>query len=56
MLFSHLRMGLPGGLFQISRPKPWHAHLLSPIPVTCNASLFILDWVTRIIFGEEYGS
>ena len=57
ILSSHLRLGLPRGLFsQVSPPKPC-VHLLSPpTRATCSAPLILLDFITRILFGEEYRS
>ena len=50
ILFSHLRLGLPSGLF----PPGFHTNtlytpLLSPIRVTCSAHLILLDFITRIM-------
>ena len=54
MLSSHLRLGLPIGLF------PWRfpaetlcTSLLSPIRATCPTHLIVLDFITRTILGEE---
>jgi hypothetical protein len=55
ILFTHLRLGLPSGLF----PSGFHtnilyAFLLSPIRTTCSAHLIVLDLIILIILGEEY--
>ena len=46
ILSSHLRLGLPNGLF----PSGF------PIRATCPAHLILLDFITRAIFGEQYRS
>jgi hypothetical protein len=55
LLPSHLRLGLPSGLF------PSGIHIkpcmhLSPIRSTWAARFIILDFITPIIFDEEYRS
>ena len=56
MLSSHLRLGLPGGLFPSDLPtKTLYALLLSLVRVTCPAHLIPLDLITRTI-GEQYRS
>ena len=51
ILSSHLRLGLPSGLF----PSSFIASpLLSPIRATCPAHLILLGFITRTILGEEY--
>jgi len=56
ILSSYLRLGLPSGLFSLCFPtKTLYAPLLFPIRATCPNHL-ILDFITRIVFGEEYRS
>jgi len=57
ILSSHLRRGLPSGLFPSCFPsKSLHTPLLSPICATWPAHLMLLDLMIRIIFDEEYRS
>ena len=57
ILSTHLRLGLPIGLFPSGYPtKILYTPLSLPISATCPAHLILLDFITRTILGEEYKS
>ena len=57
ILFTHLRLGLPSGLFPPGFPtKTPYTPLSSPIRATCPVYLILLDFITRIILVEQYKS
>ena len=57
LLSTHLRLGLPSGIFPSGFPtKILYAPLSSPIRATCPAHPILLDFITHTILGEEYRS
>jgi len=57
ILSTHLRLGLPSGLFPSGFPtKTLYTSLSSPIRATCPAHFILLDFITRTILGEHYKS
>ena len=57
ILSTHLRLGLPTGLFPSGLPtRTLYTPLSSPIRATCPAHLILLDFITRTILGEQFKS
>jgi hypothetical protein len=55
MLSSHLYLGLPSGLVQLSHQIPICIHLFFLLMhATCPGHLILPDLIIRIILGEEY--
>jgi hypothetical protein len=56
-IITHLRLGLPSGLFTSGFPtNNLYALFSSPICATWSANLILLDLIVLIILGEEYKS
>jgi hypothetical protein len=54
ILSSHLRLGLPNGLFHSGFPtNTLCTPLSSPIRATCHGHLILLDLTTRTILGKD---
>jgi len=57
LILSSHRVGLPCCFFPLDFPtKTIHAPFLVPITATCRVNLILLDFIIRIIFGDEYRS
>jgi hypothetical protein len=57
ILFSHLRLGQPNGLFPSGFPtKTLYTTIPSPTRLISRAILILLDFITLVIVGEEYRS
>jgi hypothetical protein len=55
ILSTHLRLGIPSGLFPSGFPTNiLYAFLVSPIRATRPAHLILLNLIILIMFGEEY--
>jgi hypothetical protein len=55
MSSTHLRLGLPSGLFPLGFPtKTLYTFTSSPTRATCPAHLILFDLICLIIYGDEY--
>jgi hypothetical protein len=55
ILSTHLRLGLPSGLFPSGfLTNILYAFLFSPVHTTCPAHLILIEFIILIILGEEY--
>jgi hypothetical protein len=54
-MFTHLRLGLPSGLFLSGIPTNiLYALFVSPVRATFPAHLIYIAFIILIMFGEEY--
>ena len=56
ILSSHLRLGLPSGVFPSGFPHQNPVKTYIPIRATCPAHLIHPDFITQTMFGEQYRS
>jgi hypothetical protein len=55
ILYSHLRLGLPSGLFPSGfSSNTLYTSVLPKMQATCPSHLILLDFVNRMIYGKEY--